>query len=68
MDARLVTLVAWGFAVFGGLCAVAFTAAPSPLKPLILLLPLGPQLVWTGYVFQRARAAAILDASEIASM
>jgi UDP-GlcNAc:undecaprenyl-phosphate GlcNAc-1-phosphate transferase len=59
MDARLVTLIAWGFALFGGLCAVAFTAAPSPLKPLFAVLPLGPQVIWAVYVRERGRVARV---------
>ncbi len=59
MDARLVSLIAWGFAVFGGLCCLGFIAAPAAAKPWIVLLPLGPQLVWLGYVRKRARRAGI---------
>lgn len=59
MDARAVTLVHWGFALFGGLCCLVFLAAPSPLKPATLLLPVLPQLVWVAYVALRARRVAL---------
>ena len=59
MDARAVTLVHWGFALFGGLSCLVFLAAPSHLKPAALLLPVLPQLVWVAYVALRARKAAL---------
>jgi UDP-GlcNAc:undecaprenyl-phosphate GlcNAc-1-phosphate transferase len=55
VPATAVTLIHWGFAVFGGLCCLGFMHAPSHDKPLVLLLPLAPQLVWTGYVWHRVR-------------
>ena len=54
-----VTLVHWGFAAFGGICALVFLAAPSPAKPIIPLLTLLPQLAWLGFVVVRARSAGI---------
>jgi hypothetical protein len=54
-----ITLVHWGFAGFGGLCAVLFLAAPTPAKPFIPLLALPPQLCWLGFVVHRARQAGI---------
>lgn len=59
MDTRAVTLVHWGFALFGGLCCLVFLAAPSRFKPATLLLPVLPQLVWVAYVASRARSAAL---------
>jgi UDP-GlcNAc:undecaprenyl-phosphate GlcNAc-1-phosphate transferase len=54
-----VTLVHWGFAVFGGTCAIAFVAAPASAKPFVPLVTLLPQLAWLGYVVSRARRAGI---------
>mgnify|MGYP001185100626 CR=1 FL=1 len=59
MDARAVTLVHWGFALFGGACCLAFLAAPPPIKPALVLLPLLPQLLWVAYVALRARDAGL---------
>lgn len=59
MDPRAVAAVHWGFAAFGGLVALAFTAASSHWKPLWPPLVLLPQLVWLGYVVRRARRAGI---------
>jgi UDP-GlcNAc:undecaprenyl-phosphate GlcNAc-1-phosphate transferase len=55
LDARLVTLVHWGFAVIGGLTALWFIDAGPRLKPVVLLVPVLPQFGWTGYVIARAR-------------
>ena len=52
-----VTLIHWGFALFGGICCLLFIAEPRMAKPFIALLPLLPQLVWVRYVVRRARAA-----------
>ena len=57
LPAVTVTLVHWGFAGFGGLCALLFLAAPTAAKPFIPLLTLLPQLCWLGYVAHRARRA-----------
>ena len=35
VPAAAVTLVHWGFAVYGGMCCFGFIAAPSAYKPLI---------------------------------
>lgn len=50
-----VTLVHWAFAAFGGVCCMAFVAAPSGWKPAIVLLTLPPQLLWTVFVVRLAR-------------
>jgi UDP-GlcNAc:undecaprenyl-phosphate/decaprenyl-phosphate GlcNAc-1-phosphate transferase len=50
-----VTLVHWAFATFGGLCCVAFVAAPADWKPLIVLMTFPPQLIWVGFVARLAR-------------
>ncbi|HEX5328419.1 MAG TPA: MraY family glycosyltransferase [Acetobacteraceae bacterium] len=57
VPAVAVTLVHWGFAVFGGVCCLAFIAAPPAAKPLIPLAVLVPQLSWLAYV--RARSGPI---------
>jgi UDP-GlcNAc:undecaprenyl-phosphate GlcNAc-1-phosphate transferase len=54
-----VTLLHWGFAVYGGLCCLAFIEAPTMWKPVVLLLVLPPQVAWTFYVIQRARKAGL---------
>jgi UDP-GlcNAc:undecaprenyl-phosphate/decaprenyl-phosphate GlcNAc-1-phosphate transferase len=54
-----VTLLHWTFAIYGGLCCLAFLQAPILWKPVVLLLVLPPQLVWTGYVFRRANQARL---------
>lgn len=59
VPAWAVTVVHWGFAVFGGLCGLLFIAAPQDWKPPVLLLPLLPQLVWVWYVVRRSRAVAL---------
>ena len=50
LPAAAVTLVHWGFAGFGGICALLFLAAPTPAKPFVPLLTLPPQLCWLGFV------------------
>ncbi len=59
LPATTVTLVHWGFAVWGGLTCLAFIATSGPLKPLIVLLPVPVQLAWTVWVLHRARRAEI---------
>ena len=55
----IVTLVHWVFAVFGGVCALAFLSASSTAKPFVPLLTLVPQLLWLGFVFVRAHRAGL---------
>ncbi|HTR17917.1 MAG TPA: MraY family glycosyltransferase [Acetobacteraceae bacterium] len=57
MPAPAVTLVHWGFTLWGGLCCALFLAAPPPAKPLVPLLVLPPQLAWALLVAHRARRA-----------
>jgi UDP-GlcNAc:undecaprenyl-phosphate/decaprenyl-phosphate GlcNAc-1-phosphate transferase len=40
----------WGFALFGGVCCLAFLRVGPVFKPVISLLPLVPQLAWLAYV------------------
>lgn len=60
VPALTVTLVHWGFALYGGACVVVFLAAPSPYKPFIPLLTLVPQLCWVGFVVRAARSATLV--------
>jgi UDP-GlcNAc:undecaprenyl-phosphate GlcNAc-1-phosphate transferase len=59
LDARAVALAHWGFAALGGLACLGFIAAPTPLKPLLPVALLLPQLAWTVYVSARARRAGL---------
>ncbi len=54
-----IAAVHWGFALFGGVCILAFLRAGPLLKPVISLLPLAPQLAWLGYVRWRSLKAGI---------
>jgi len=54
-----VALIHWAFAAWGGLCCVVFLAAPSAWKPVLVLAPLGPQLIWIGVVWRRAARAGL---------
>jgi UDP-GlcNAc:undecaprenyl-phosphate GlcNAc-1-phosphate transferase len=59
LDPRLITLVYWGFTLFGAAVAWCFLAAPSFYKPLIVLVPLIPPVIWTAYVIHRSRQAGV---------
>ena len=59
MKMPAVTLVYWGFALFGGVCCLLFIWAPSPLKPYVPLLTLVPPVGWTALVVARARRVDI---------
>ena len=59
MPAAWVTLVQWGFVLWGALCCAVFLRASGLGKPLALPLVLIPQLIWTGVVAGLARRAAI---------
>ncbi|HET6308184.1 MAG TPA: MraY family glycosyltransferase [Rhodopila sp.] len=54
-----VTLVHWGFALYGGACCLLFVAAPSVYKPPVPFLTLLPQLAWVWFVTNRARTARL---------
>ncbi len=58
-DARAVAAIHWGFAVIGGLTAIAFLDTTAWERIAIGLAPLAVQLAWTDYVIRRARAAGI---------
>ena len=55
LDPRLITLVYWGFTLFGACAAWCFLAVPSFYKPMVVPVPLIPPLIWTGYVIHRSR-------------
>jgi UDP-GlcNAc:undecaprenyl-phosphate GlcNAc-1-phosphate transferase len=59
LDARLVALLHWGFVLIGGLTAAGFLLGQKAWKLPIALAPLGIQLLWTAYVFRRAKAAKL---------
>jgi UDP-N-acetylmuramyl pentapeptide phosphotransferase/UDP-N-acetylglucosamine-1-phosphate transferase len=59
VSATTVTLVHWGFAAFGGGCALLFVVSPSEAKPFIPLLTLVPQLIWLALVIALARTAGV---------
>jgi UDP-GlcNAc:undecaprenyl-phosphate/decaprenyl-phosphate GlcNAc-1-phosphate transferase len=60
VPAAKVTLMHWGFAIFGGVCAIVFVAAPVPAKPFVPLLTVPPQLCWLGFVVNRAHRAGVV--------
>lgn len=49
-----VTLIHWGFAVFGGVCCLAFQQVSGNWKLVALCATLLPQLVWLGFVIRAA--------------
>jgi UDP-GlcNAc:undecaprenyl-phosphate GlcNAc-1-phosphate transferase len=55
VPAVAVTLIHWGFAVFGGLCCMAFLRATGGWKLLVPLATVPPQLAWLAFVARRAR-------------
>ena len=59
LPAVTVTLIHWGFVIFGGACCLLFIALPSPMKPPVPFITLVPQLIWVGYVARRANAAGL---------
>ncbi len=60
VPAVTVTLIHWGFALFGGLCCVMFLQASSGgWKLVALCLTVPPQLAWTWYVVSIAQRHGI---------
>jgi UDP-GlcNAc:undecaprenyl-phosphate/decaprenyl-phosphate GlcNAc-1-phosphate transferase len=59
LSAVTVTLVHWGFAVFGGTCCLLFIATPSAYKPEVPFITMLPQLGWLWVVTYRARRAGL---------
>lgn len=55
VPAVTVTLIHWGFAVFGGVCCLAFLHVSGGWKLVVLAMTLPPQLAWLGFVIWLAR-------------
>jgi UDP-GlcNAc:undecaprenyl-phosphate/decaprenyl-phosphate GlcNAc-1-phosphate transferase len=60
VPAMAVTLAHWGFAMFGGVCALLFLDAPSAAKPFVPMLTLAPQVCWLGFTALRARRVGLV--------
>lgn len=60
VPATAVTLVHWGFALFGGICCLMFIAAPTAWKPFVPLLTLVPQIAWAVWVIARSRQSGLM--------
>lgn len=54
-----IAAVYWGSTIFGGLCCLLFLRSGPIFKPLVVLLPLVPQVGWLAFVVRRARTARI---------
>ena len=59
MDARLIAIVYWGFAIFGGAMVVVFTHLNGNAKIAVAFAPFLPFLVWLGVVDAMAKRAGI---------
>ena len=59
MNPVAITLVHWGFVLWGALCCAVFLHASGLAKPLALLLAFVPQALWTGKVLGLARRTEI---------
>ena len=59
VPAAWVTLVHWGFVLWGGACCAAFLHASGGWKPALVLLVLPPQLAWAAWVAWRARRTGL---------
>jgi UDP-GlcNAc:undecaprenyl-phosphate GlcNAc-1-phosphate transferase len=55
VPAVTVTLIHWGFALFGGVCGLLFLNASGDWKLVALYLTVPPQLAWLGFVVWYAR-------------
>lgn len=54
VPAVMVTLIHWGFAVFGGLCCLVFLRVSGGWKLVTLCAIVPPQLAWLGFVVRTA--------------
>jgi UDP-GlcNAc:undecaprenyl-phosphate/decaprenyl-phosphate GlcNAc-1-phosphate transferase len=54
VPAVTVTLIHWGFAVFGGLCCLAFLRLTGGWKLIVPAMTVPPQVAWLGFVVYRA--------------
>jgi UDP-GlcNAc:undecaprenyl-phosphate GlcNAc-1-phosphate transferase len=59
LPAVTVALIHWGFAVFGGLCCVAFLRVSGGWKLVALCAIIPPQLVWLRFVVRAAARKGI---------
>jgi UDP-GlcNAc:undecaprenyl-phosphate GlcNAc-1-phosphate transferase len=59
LDARIVALAHWLFAIIGGLTAIAFLRVPSLWKLPVIVPVMLVQLGWTFYVVQKSKNAKI---------
>ncbi|MFM7301892.1 MAG: undecaprenyl/decaprenyl-phosphate alpha-N-acetylglucosaminyl 1-phosphate transferase, partial [Alphaproteobacteria bacterium] len=59
MGVRQVAAVHWGFVVAHGVLALAFMRLEPAIKPLVLALALGLQIIWLAYVRARMRRAGL---------
>ena len=59
MRAEAVTLVHWGFVLWGGACCTVFLGAAGGAKALAPLLVGVPQAAWVAFVVRRARASGV---------
>jgi UDP-GlcNAc:undecaprenyl-phosphate GlcNAc-1-phosphate transferase len=60
VPAARVSAIHWAFAALGGVCCLLFIHVAGPLKPLVPLLLVPPQLIWLGWVLYRARRTGLL--------
>jgi UDP-GlcNAc:undecaprenyl-phosphate GlcNAc-1-phosphate transferase len=61
VPAWAVALIHWGFCAIGGLGAMAFLNATGTAKLAVLLMPLGVQFIWLGYVVMLARRVKLTN-------
>ena len=59
MPAPAVTLVHWGFVLWGGGCCAVFLGAHGAWKALVPLIVVPPQLGWLAYIVHRARRCGV---------
>ena len=59
MSPVAVTLVHWGFALWGAMCCALFLASPGLGKPAVLLLVWAPQVIWVAIVVALARRGGV---------
>jgi len=61
VDSRLIAVVYWGFAAFGGATVVAFLHLTGVAKVAVTFAPLIPFAIWAGTVRVLARRAGVTD-------
>lgn len=55
MNPVCIVVVHWGFVAWGGAACLMFMAASSPVRGLVPVMTLVPQMIWLAYVARRAR-------------